>query len=114
MVQSGSPTGDSMGHPGYRFAVETSPADAARLHEPGALAFARYTPPPYRTDPNPPPPGSVLGSQFFITLTDMSHLAGKVSVLGRCQPLDVVGALARGAARKERRPRLLSVSVQGL
>ena len=65
---------------------------------PGALVLARYTPPPLRSDPNPPPPGHVLGSQFAVLLADMQHLSGKVSVLGRCADLELARALAANVA----------------
>lgn len=113
MLQSGCPIGDGTGSPGYRIGVEATAQDSKRLREPGALALARYTPPPYRKDPNPPPAGMVLGSQFFITLSDMSHLSGKVSVLGRCKNLDVVASLARAVRRERKKPRLLRVRVNG-
>lgn len=99
-VQSGCPFDDGTGHPGYRFAPEPNADDAARLG-PGALLLASYTPAPGRSDPEPPAPGQTLGSQFVITLTNMQHLAGRTTVLGRCQDLDIVERLARavGAGR---------------
>lgn len=111
LVQSGCPVGDGSGHPGYRIEVEAGPDDAERLRQPGALGLARYTPPPHRVDPHPPPPGHVLGSQFFIGLVDMSHLAGQVTVLGRCGNLDRVASIARAVRRGEPRPRLERVTV---
>ncbi|MBN2192517.1 MAG: peptidylprolyl isomerase [Polyangiaceae bacterium] len=112
LVQSGCPVGDGSGHPGYRIEVEAGPDDADRLRQPGALGLARYTPPPYRTDPHPPPPGHVLGSQFFIGLVDMSHLAGQVTVLGRCANLDRIASIARAVRRGDPRPRLERVTVE--
>jgi hypothetical protein len=53
----------------------------------------------------------VLGSQFAVTLTDMSHLAGKVTVLGRCQNLDRVAAIARAFKQGKERPQLRRVAV---
>ena len=112
LVQSGCPVGDGSGHPGYRIEVEAGPEDPERLRQPGALGLARYTPPPYRKDPHPPPPGHVLGSQFFIGLVDMSHLAGEVTVLGRCGDLERVASIARAVRRGEPRPRLERVTVE--
>jgi peptidyl-prolyl cis-trans isomerase A (cyclophilin A) len=95
MVQSGCPVGDGTGSPGYRIELEPSANDAVELAKPGALLLARYTPAPGRTDPNPPPPGHVIGSQFVITLVNMQHLAGQVTVIGRCQDLEVVGRISQ-------------------
>src|SRR5262249_8270379 len=55
LLQTGCPLGDGTGTPGYRVPVESSDDDRARLARPGAIAFARYTAPPDRPDPNPPP-----------------------------------------------------------
>lgn len=85
LAQTGCPLGNGFGHPGYRIPAEPQPEDAARLALPGALFFARYTPPPGRADPSPPPPGQVLGSQFGVGLVSMAHLAGQTTVLGRCE-----------------------------
>jgi cyclophilin family peptidyl-prolyl cis-trans isomerase len=93
-VQAGCQRDDGTGHPGYRFAPEPQPEDASRLGR-GALFLAAYTPPPNRVDPAPPPAGHTLGSQFVIALTSMRHLAGRTTVLGRCDDLDVVERLAR-------------------
>lgn len=101
MVQSGCPIGNGTGHPGYRIPVESTYDDAARLVRPGALLLARYQPAPGRVDPDPPPPGHVIGSQFVITLTDMSHLAGKVSVIGTCADLTVVARIAKRVSAGE-------------
>jgi cyclophilin family peptidyl-prolyl cis-trans isomerase len=109
LMQTGCPIGDGTGHPGYRIPVEASDGDAARLGRPGALVLARYTPPPNRIDPAPPPPGDVIGSQFAVTLTDMGHLAGQVTVIGSCADLDVVARVAALVAGKERPVRLVRV-----
>jgi peptidyl-prolyl cis-trans isomerase A (cyclophilin A) len=114
MVQSGCPLGNGTGHPGYRIAVEQSPDDARRLARPGALLLARYHPAPNRVDPAPPPPGQVIGSQFVIALTDMSHLAGEVSVIGSCSDLARVSAVAVAVASGERRVGLTRVVVEGI
>jgi peptidyl-prolyl cis-trans isomerase A (cyclophilin A) len=113
MVQSGCVVGDASGNPGYRIPVEPSADDRERLARPGVLTLARYTAPPFRRDPNPPPPGAVLGSQFAISLTDMSHLSGQVTVLGGCKDLDVVRAIAREYRRGHPGARLIRVSVPG-
>ena len=101
MVQSGCPIGNGTGHPGYRIPVESDAGDVSRLAHPGALLLARYQPAPQRVDPDPPPPGDVIGSQFVITLTDMSHLANKVSVIGECQDLTRVARIARRVSQGE-------------
>jgi peptidyl-prolyl cis-trans isomerase A (cyclophilin A) len=102
LVQTGCPRDDGTGDPGFRIEVETDPGDVARLARPGALVMARYTPPPGRPDPDPPPPEHVIGSQFGFTLADMRHLAGQVTVLGSCENLDVVGRIADRVAHGER------------
>jgi peptidyl-prolyl cis-trans isomerase A (cyclophilin A) len=105
LAQSGCPLGDGTGTPGFRFRLEPSGDDERLLADPGALLLATYTPPPGRDDPNPPPEGHVAGSQFAIALRPMSHVAGEVTVLGRCDDLDVV----REIAAAERSPVLRSI-----
>ena len=111
LVQSGCPVGNGTGTPGYRIAVEPSGDDAQRLAQPGALFLARYHAPPNRVDPNPPPPGDVIGSQFVISLGSMSHLAGEVSVLGVCEDLDRVRAMTSVVASGAHPVRLTQVVV---
>jgi len=90
LVQTGSPTDDGSNGSQPRVAIEAREDDAARLGVPGALLLARYTPPPNRVDPDPPKNGEVIGPQLVIGLTDMSHLAGTVTVIGACRDLEVV------------------------
>jgi cyclophilin family peptidyl-prolyl cis-trans isomerase len=113
MVQTGCPVGNGTGHPGYRLPVELDPTDAARLARPGALFLARYTLPPNRADPAPPPAGDVIGTQLVVGLTDMSHLTGKVTVLGACADLEVVRRIAAAVAGKHHRVALRSARVEG-
>ena len=94
MVQTGCPLGDGTGHPGFRIPLETGAADATLLAHPGALLLAHYQPPPGRADPRPPPPGHVIGSQLVIALEPMTQNLGAVTVLGRCEDLDVVRRLS--------------------
>jgi cyclophilin family peptidyl-prolyl cis-trans isomerase len=110
-VQTGCPLGNGTGHPGYRIPLEEGPTDGERLARPGALLLARYTPPPNRVDPVPPRPGDVIGSQLVVTLSDMHHLAGAVTVLGECQDLDVVRRIARLVANREEPVVLLHAGV---
>jgi len=94
MVQTGCPIGDGTGLPGFRIEAELHADDATLLRDPGALVMARYRPPKNRLDPNPPPPGKVIGSQFAITLRASTHLAGQLPVVGRCRDLEVVRRLS--------------------
>ncbi len=94
LVQFGCPIGNGTGHPGYRIPLEPRGDDAALLAVPGVLFAATYTPPPGRVDPDPPPPGHVVGSQLAIGLRDMSYLVGRTTVLGHCEDLEVVRVIA--------------------
>jgi len=109
-VQTGCPLDTGMGNPGYRIPPEPRDDDAARLSEAGALVLLPYTPPPNREDPSPPPPGHTIGSQFAVTMTNMKHLAGTVTVLGHCNELDVARAIARAREQGET-PMLLRATV---
>ena len=111
MIQSGCPVGDSSGNPGYRIEIETKPDDVDELRRPGAIVLARYTPPPNRPDPSPPPVGHVLGSQFAITLANMSHLSGQVSILGHCEDLDTVRRISRIAGNHQGQVRLRKITI---
>jgi peptidyl-prolyl cis-trans isomerase A (cyclophilin A) len=100
MLQTGCPRGDGTGHPGFRIPVETGARDGELLGQPGALLLAHYQPAPGRPDPDPPPPGHVIGSQLVVALSPMTQNLGAVTALGRCGDLDVVRRLStvpRGA-----------------
>jgi peptidyl-prolyl cis-trans isomerase A (cyclophilin A) len=114
LVQSGCPIGNGTGTPGYRIPLEPNAADAQRLAQPGALFLASYHPAPNRVDPNPPPPGHVIGSQFVISLGNMSHLAGQVNVLGACTDLDRVRAIAQIVANGAHSVRLEQIVIEGI
>ncbi len=112
-VQTGCPLDTGMGNPGYRIRPEPCDDDPARLAEPGALVLLPYTPPPNREDPARPPPGQTIGSQFAVTMTNMKHLAGTVTVLGRCTDLDVARSIALSRERGDT-PTLLRAEVEGV
>ena len=114
LVQSGCPLGNGTGTPGYRIALEPSADDARRLAQPGVLFLASYHPAPNRVDPSPPSAGQVIGSQFVISLGDMSHLVGQVSVLGLCADLDRVRAMTQVVASGARSVKLTQVVIEGL
>jgi peptidyl-prolyl cis-trans isomerase A (cyclophilin A) len=98
LVQTGCHVGDGSGTPGYRIPLEVTPDDAARLAKPGALFLAHYNAPPNRTDPHPPG-ANVIGAQLVIGLTDMSHLAGSVTVVGSCSDLAVTTRISETSGR---------------
>jgi len=84
MAQSGSPTGDSMGSPGYRIPCECYPQDKFRLHFRGSLSMAKSQ------------PRDTGGSQFFLTFLPTSHLDGQHTVFGRViKGFDVLHKLQR-------------------
>jgi hypothetical protein len=91
-------SGDSLCPSAVVSSVEGRPAHPTDETAPQS---ARYRPAPNRVDPEPPPPGDVIGSQFLITLADMSHLAGQVSVIGACEDLTIVTRIARRVSQGE-------------
>lgn len=108
-IQSGCQRGDGTTTAGLRFLLEPRPDDADRLSRPGVLALVTYHAPPDRKDPSPPSSGEIVGSQFIVTLGDMRHLAGSVSVVGACGDLDVAARLAARVVAGER-PRLVAIT----
>lgn len=71
VVQGGDPTGTGTGGPGY-----TIPAEIGLKHDKGALAWARL---PDQVNPQK----RSSGSQFYITLDNISYLDGEYSVFGK-------------------------------
>jgi hypothetical protein len=109
LVETGCPLGHGGCDPGYRIPVETSAADRELLARPGSLLLWHYEPPLGRDDPNPPPPGHVIGSDLVVALTDMTHYLGAVTVLGRCGDLDVVRRISNNSSEWPRTPRVEAV-----
>ena len=76
MAQGGDPIGTGTGGPGYKFADEI----ADLTHDPGTLAYANSGP-------------NTNGSQFYITEVATTWLDGDYTIIGACEPVDVVVAL---------------------
>ncbi len=72
VIQGGDPTGTGSGGPGYTIVGETT---NGLKHTAGALAWAR-------TGDGVNPERRSSGSQFYITLKDVSHLDNQYSVFG--------------------------------
>ena len=77
MIQGGDPTGTGYGGPGYEFADEFS----GLQHREGTLAYANAGP-------------NTNGSQFYITEVTTDFLDGGYTILGYCQPLEVISNIA--------------------
>lgn len=80
MLQGGDPLGTGTGNPGYRFQDEIVPE--LRFDRPGLLAMANAGP-------------VTNGSQFFITEGTPTHLTGRHTIFGACEPVALVGEIAR-------------------
>ena len=89
MIQGGDPLGTGTGNPGYRFQDEIVPE--LRFDKPGLLAMANAGP-------------ATNGSQFFITEGTPEHLTGRHTIFGACEPMALVGEIARVKAGPRDRP----------
>lgn len=77
MIQGGDILGTGFGGPGYQFDDEFS----SLSHTPGTLSCANSGP-------------NTNGSQFFITEVATNWLDGVHTIMGRCEPVDGVAAVA--------------------
>jgi peptidyl-prolyl cis-trans isomerase A (cyclophilin A) len=80
MIQGGDPAGNGTGDPGYRFKDEFDPS--LRFDRGGRLAMANSGP-------------NTNGSQFFITEVPTSHLNGRHTIFGQCEPLSLVTKITK-------------------
>jgi peptidyl-prolyl cis-trans isomerase A (cyclophilin A) len=89
MIQGGDPQGTGMGNPGYRFQDEFSPD--LSFNKPGLLAMANAGP-------------ATNGSQFFITDSTPTHLTGRHTIFGQCDPVALVTEIASVPTGPANRP----------
>jgi peptidyl-prolyl cis-trans isomerase A (cyclophilin A) len=89
MIQGGDPLGTGTGNPGYRFQDEIVPE--LKFDRPGLLAMANAGP-------------ATNGSQFFITEGMPAYLTGRHTIFGACEPVALVGEIARVQTGPRDRP----------
>lgn len=89
MIQGGDPQGTGMGNPGYRFQDEFS--GELSFDKPGRLAMANAGP-------------ATNGSQFFITDSTPTHLTGRHTIFGQCDPVALVTEIASVPTGPANRP----------
>ncbi|MBM4005315.1 MAG: peptidylprolyl isomerase [Planctomycetes bacterium] len=99
MAQTGDPTGNGFGGPGYAIYDEVSKQN--RHHFRGSLSMAKTK------EPN------TAGSQFFITFRPVSELDGKHTVFGRVvDGMEVIANLQKREANSPLEPdRILTAEV---
>jgi len=93
MIQGGDPMGTGMGNAGYQFDDEIAPD--LKFDKPGLLAMANAGKHPDGKGTN--------SSQFFITEGTPMYLNGRHTIFGQCEPVALVGEIARvptGAANR--------------
>ncbi len=95
MIQGGDPLGSGVGGPGYDFADETNDMQMTE----GMLAMANSGP-------------NTNGSQFFITEAAATHLTGKHTIFGTCQPLEIVKKIARVKSTNDKPDKAVTMKVK--
>jgi peptidyl-prolyl cis-trans isomerase A (cyclophilin A) len=101
IIQTGDPTNTGEGHPGYF--IDDEIVDGLSHDAVGVLSMAQ-------TQPN----GN--GSQFFITDGKAKQLDGRYTIFGRCEPEDLIHAIANAESDGNGRPlsptRLIRIRIE--